>query len=345
MARPDLATIESRIQADIEARLPGTNPRLRRSLLRVLGRVMAGSAHGLYGYLDFISRQIIPDTASGEYLEHWAHIWGISRSAGAKATGTVTVTGEVGASVPIGAELQTQEGVAFLVTAGVTLGISESGQVTVQAKEVGADGNLASGTVLYFVTPQPGIDANAQSGTLSGGADLDDDEALRARLLRRIQQPPQGGSAQDYLAWALEVPGVDRAWVYPNYSGLGRVGITFTVQGDNPIPSGGKVTEVFDYIEARRPVTAEVAVFAPVATPRNFTIAVVPNTDAVKAAVEAELRDLMSQAAPNSTLYLTHIHEAISRAPGEINHTLTVPAADVVYGPTELPVFGSITWV
>lgn len=345
MARPDLATIEARVQADLEARLPGTNPRLRRSLLRALGRVMAGSAHGLHGYLDFISKQVIPDTATNEFLVHWAHIWGVDRALGAKATGQVTITGETGASVPIGAEVQTQEGVAFLVTTGVTIGVSEEAEITVEAKDVGADGNLQSGTVLYFISPQPGVDANASSGSLTGGADLDDDEDLRARLLRRIQRPPQGGAAHDYLAWALEVPGVDRVWVYPLYQGLGTVGITFTVEGNDPIPNAGKLEEVFDYIDERRPVTAAVTVFAPVSTPRNFTIAVEPDLLSVRNAVEAELRDLMSTAQPDSTLYLTHIHEAISRAPGEVNHTLVSPAADVVYDKTQLPVFGAITWV
>ena len=50
-------------------------------------RVEAAVAHGLYGFLDYLSQQIIYDTAETAYLERWASIFGINRKAAAKATG------------------------------------------------------------------------------------------------------------------------------------------------------------------------------------------------------------------------------------------------------------------
>ncbi|WP_431477840.1 baseplate J/gp47 family protein [Massilia eburnea] len=47
------------------------------------------------------------------------------------------------------------------------------------------------------------------------------------------------------------------------------------------------------YIDARRPVTAELYVVAPVAAPVPFQIQLTPGSASVKAAVEAELRDLI----------------------------------------------------
>ena len=90
---------------------------------------------------------------------------------------------------------------------------------------------------------------------------------------------------------------------------------------------------------------ARFPVVAPTAVPLNFTIAVTPNTAAVKAAVEAELRDLIRrEAVPGGTLLLSHIREAISLAAGETNYTMTAPSADVALTLGQLTTFGAITW-
>ena len=61
--RPDLQTLIERAQADIQSRLPGTQPQLRRSLTGVIARMEAGVAHGLYGYLDWLALQLMPEGA------------------------------------------------------------------------------------------------------------------------------------------------------------------------------------------------------------------------------------------------------------------------------------------
>ena len=48
--RPKLKTIIDRLDADIQSRL--TVPQLRRSNAKVYGRVLAGAAHGLYGFVE-----------------------------------------------------------------------------------------------------------------------------------------------------------------------------------------------------------------------------------------------------------------------------------------------------
>jgi uncharacterized phage protein gp47/JayE len=165
-------------------------------------------------------------------------------------------------------------------------------------------------------------------------------------LLARIQQPPHGGADYDYVNWALEVAGVTRAWVYPMELGLGTVTVRFVRDNDaSIIPDAGEVAAVYDYIEARRPVTADLTVLAPVAVPLNFSIAVTPNTAAVKAAVETELRDLLlREAEPAGTILLSHIREAISLAAGESNYTMTSPNADVTNTTGSMTTFGAITW-
>jgi len=347
-SRPDLPTLINRAEADIETRLPGADARLRRSNLNVLARVHSGAAHGLYGYLEWIARQVIIDTADGDMLERHASIWGVARKAASPAVGSVTVTGANGAIVPADSTLARSDGAQYTTDAEATIS-GGTATIAVTAVDGGQAGNASAASLLSFDTPIDGVSATATVavGGLTGGADIEADEDLRARLLARIQQPPHGGASYDYVAWALEVPGVTRAWVYPAELGLGTVTVRFVRDDDaSPIPDAGEVTAVQEYIDSVRPVTADVTVVAPIAVPLNFTIDLAPDTAAIRAAVEAELRDLLlRESEPGATILLSHIREAISLASGENDHVLTVPAANVTHAVGEMATFGTITWL
>lgn len=346
--RPTLVGIDARIAADIESRLPGADARLRRSVLAVLHRALAGAVHGLYGYLGWLARQLMPDTAEAAHLERWASIWHIGRRLAVAATGNATVTGADGAVIPAGARLQRGDGAIYRITAPGRIA-SGGATVTVTAETPGAGGNSSGATALAFVSPLAGVQAAATVAAdgLGGGADTESDAALRARLLDRIRRPPHGGAEHDYRAWALAVPSVSRAWVYPSELGLSTV--TVRVMADtvteSVIPGSATVAVVKDYIDARRPVTADVTVVAPVAAPLDVTASVTPESEAVKAAVTASLADLIRrEAEPGGTLLVSHIREAISAAAGEHDHNLVAPATDVTHATGHIATMGRITW-
>ncbi len=345
--RPALADLIDRAVQDIDARLPGADARLRRSNLNVLSRIHAGSTHGLYGYLDWISRQVLPDTADAEIMERWASIWGVTRKTASFAAGPLALTGTTGAVVPAGTVLQAATGQEFETDAEVTLAAgTATAQVT--ALSAGQAGNLVASTKLNLISPIAGVNAQATvaSGGLVGGADTETDDALRARLLARIQAPPHGGAKADYIVWALEVAGVTRAWVYPGELGLGTVTVRFVRDDDaSIIPDAAEVTAVQAHLDTLRPVTAGLTVAAPIAVPLNLTIQLTPNTSTVQAAVLAEIKDLLRrEAEPGGTILISHIREAISLAAGETNHVLTVPSADVTHTAGQIATLGTITW-
>jgi uncharacterized phage protein gp47/JayE len=343
-ARPELTELITRAQADIESRLPGADAGLRRSLLNVLARMHAGAVHGLYGHLDWIARQIIPDTADAEHLERWASIFAIGRLAATYAAGNVTLTGS--GTVPAGAVLVRADGAEYTADAETT--IATTGALAVTAVLPGAAGNAAAGVKLTLLTPIAGIQSQGAAVGLAAGADAEDDDGLRARLLARIQQPPHGGAASDYTTWAYAAhPDVTRAWGYPLELGAGTV--TVRVMTDDAsadgIPSAAVVAAVQAAIDAARPVTAAATVVAPIAVPLNPAIALTPNTLVVQAAVAAELADLLRrEAEPGGTILVSHLREAISIAVGETNHVLSSPAADVTHATGQIATLGTITW-
>ncbi|SPD73838.1 Baseplate J-like protein [uncultured Desulfobacterium sp.] len=347
-ARPDLTTIIDWIASDLESRFTGADARLRRSFFNGIARALAGAVHGAYGFIEFLSEQVLPDKAEAEYMERWAQIWGVIRKAADAATGNVIFYGANGSVIPAGTILQRSDGAEFATDADVTIG---SGTATgaVTASVAGEDGNTDEGKTLSLTTSLPGINGSATvaAGGLAGGAEIEQNDDLRYRLINRIQQPPHGGAAFDYEAWALEVEGVTRAWVYPLHRGLGTVDVTFVMddQEGSITPDAGTVQDVQDYIDERKPVTADVIVFAPTPVALDFEIQLSPDTTVVRAAVEAELADLLRrEAEPDGTVPISHIREAISTAAGETDHDLISPVADVVSGSGELSVMGTITW-
>lgn len=346
---PTLDQIRDRLETDLEARLPGADARLRRSVLAELIRTFAGGLWGLYGFLDHIADQLIPDTASAEWLERHADVWGMSRKTATFAGGNVTFTGLENAVIPAAAVLRSASGIEYstdaagLITGGTAV-------VPVVALQPGAAGNLAAGTAMSLISPLSGVNsaAAAAASGLIGGADAETDDALRLRLLQRIANAPAGGAAHDYVRWALEVPGVARAWADPILNGPGTVAVYVAFDdgliGETPLAEA--LEPVAAYIDARRPVTAGVIVTTPLSVPIPFTLAVVPDETAVRTAVAAELADLFQRAAsPGGVIRLSEIRAAISAAPGEQDYSLTTPNADVVMGPGEIAVLGAITWV
>lgn len=345
--RPSLPELIERAVTDIETRLPGTDARLRRSNLNVLARVHAGAVHSLYGYLDYLALQLMVDTADGQYLERYASIWGVPRLPAAFSAGSVTFTGNSGAVLPAGTEMQRGDGQVYRTTEDVVL-IGGTGIGTVAAVAAGADGNAEAGVALTMIFPVAGVASTASVAVdgLGQGADVESDDSLRDRILRRIQEAPSGGNRADYVTWALEVPGVTRAWCYPLELGPGTVVLRFVRDNDADfIPSAGEVAAVQAHIEERRPVTANATVMAPIATPLDLDISIFPDTAAVRAAVTAELQDaLRRDAEPGGTIVISRLREAISVAAGETNHELLSPEVDALHAPGHIAKLGTITW-
>jgi len=353
--RPTLAELREEGRADVASRL-GFSALLPRSVLAVLADLCSGQAHGLHGHLEWLSRQQLPDTADTTYLDRWASIYGVSRKIGTAATGSVTFTGTDDVVIPAGTLIRrTLDGAEYATDSAVTIAASTAtAEVTAQA--TGAESDADTGQELTLSTPITGVDsiATVDSPGLTGGAGRETDAELLSRLLLRIQTPPQGGSAADYEAWALEVAGVTRAWGLEQHLGPGTVGVAFAVDNDpdGPIPDAAQVAAVQAYIDARRPVTATVTVFAPTPVELSPDITLTPDTGTVRTNVEASLEEyLRRNAEPGGTTYLSQVREAISVAAGETNHVLeslkggTVdPPADITVAAGELMLLGTITW-
>lgn len=357
LLRPTLTELIDRAKGDIKTEL-GLVTVIRRTFAYAIAKAVAGLSHMLHGHLVYVSRQIFPDQADGVYVERWATIFGLQKKLATFATLEIEITGDDDAVVPETTIYQRADGLTYTVDADITI-VSGTGTGTITAAESGAASNLEPNDTVTLQSPLAGIDAEATvTGTAVEGEDEETDESLRARLVARMQAPPSGGTAADYLAWALEVAGVTRSWVLPAYLGSGTVGVSFS-EGDGvvEIPAAPKVAEVQAYVDTKAPVTAQVTVFAPVEQVVNMTIAISPNTVAVQNAVQAELSAMFFRESQvrgaykqvgqtfSGTIPLSKINEAISLAAGEEDHNVISPASDVTLPfDGRIATLGTITW-
>lgn len=340
---PSLPVLIARTQSDL------AGDALRQSDAQVLARTLGGAAYGLYGYLDWIAEQILPDKADADTLERIAALrLNQPRKPARPAEGLVRFSGAAGAVLDVDVVLQANDGRTYKVTTGVTT-VAGLNTTTVEAVDAGIVGNADPGLTLTLVQPVAGITNTftVLAPGLTGGIAKESVELLRTRVIRSYRVIPHGGSAADYETWALEVPGITRAWCRRNYMGPGTVGLFVMRDGDaDPVPNPAQLAEVKAYIGPLRPVTAELYVVAPVKVPVLYRIHAVPDTTAVRAAIQAQLIDLHErEAGLGEVLLLTHIAAAVSGSAGETDHDLIAPAANVVPATNQLLTFGGITWL
>jgi uncharacterized phage protein gp47/JayE len=325
---------------------------VRNTVPWVLTRAWGDALHNLYGLLDYGHRQILPLTADTEWLDKHADTLGLSRLAASAASGSLLFVGLNGTVIPSGTALVRTDGVQYVTTeVGVVLGVSVF--VTAVCSTAGAIGNGEAGLRLSLVAPIVGIttiELSSLGGGWTDGADIETDEALRERLLLRLQRPPQGGSETDYDQWARLVVGVTKVWIHPLGRGAGTVDVYFLHSGGTGIgiPTTGQVADVQAALDPRRPLTADVLALAPTEVDVDFTLEIAPDTTANRAAIEAELDALfLLKAGSGESIYLSDYWSAVT-APigaGLASVSMTAPAATTTVAVGEVAVRGAITWV
>jgi uncharacterized phage protein gp47/JayE len=369
--RPLLSDLQSQVAQDIAAGLPGADALLRFSNIGVAGRAQAGLAHLHYGYLDWISKQAIPYTSTGEFLEAWAGLKGVVRKPVAQASGQVTFSGTNGVVIPSGTPIVRGDGVKYTSTADATI---SSGSAVVSATAIadpvgllGANGNCPTSTVMTLGTAIAGVQSGGTVTTaFTSGSDVETDDSLRTRMLAAYQQVPQGGAASDYVQWAMAVPGVTRAWCNPNGAGAGTV-VVYTMwdqaesayagfpQGTDGGATGetriaaatGDQLTVANAIFPKQPVTALVYSVAPVASPINFTISGISGASTVTKAYIAAAIDgvlFLYGTAKGGSIALSLIESAIAAIAGTTGFVITTPSGNVSTAIGNLPTRGTITY-
>lgn len=351
--RPTLLQLLTRVSGDIAARL-GAYALIRRLVEKALGHALAGLAHHLHGHLDWVRDQQFPQTADPEALAEWADWLEEYRKAGARASGQVTVSGA--GSVPAGTLFHSDTGALF--RSGSLVGTNV---YLVEAVEVGTAQNLTVGERLSLVSPVPGIEATGTITTaLSGGADLEDVEDWRPRVIEALRRGGFVGKEGDYQRYALKREGVTRAWEQDRRMGAGTVSLAFVCDDRaDIIPTVDDVAAMETFFTGIRPADLwRLYVTPPV--PNYLHLTITDTGTAIASAYEAEVDAfLRADADLEQPIARSQLDEVLSLVDGELTHAITeisivergvarsvsLVEANIAPGPWGLLVLGSVTVV
>jgi len=284
----------------------------------VLAKVLASIFVLLYKYAGFIFLQVFVATASPDEtevngttvvpLEFWGELVGAglpTRATQAELLIDIDVI-TTGGTLASGTQLiGDTNGITYVTIGSVALSASTV-QATVRAVAdpdggdgSGTQGNLTAGQTLQFANPIADIAREVSvDSQVTTGADAEDIEVYRQRVLDRFQKRPQGGALSDYELWGEEVAGIEN--IYP-YTGANTGEVDVYVESSTEvdgIPTSAQLTAVADAIDlddsglaTRRPANAAVNVAAITRTSYEVEVQglIVDNETAVKADILAEL--------------------------------------------------------
>lgn len=295
---PARATLENQLITAMEGELGTTTPLFKASFIRVLAKALSGVFWLLHQLVAWAMKQIFPQFMDAEYLAHLADWYNLPRKPATTAILAVTITGIDGTMLDSGTLVTTGD-VVFVTRSQITIDAGTA-PVEVEALAAGTTGNIEVGTELSLPSPVAGVTSIVVS---SVSVEAEDEEILddwRARIVQRMQTPPQGGATGDYIGWACEVSGIVAAFVKRSGSDVFVYPLAAKT-GSARIPDSAKIAEVQDYLQdpIRRPLCA--TVYAYPATERTVSVVVtgvVPADANTKASIVADVEDYIYAAYP-----------------------------------------------
>lgn len=241
-------------------------------------KVLAGEIFNDEVNLDFVVRQMFASTAQGEYLDMHAADSGLTRKPALKSKGTVRFwLNEITNTdilVPEGTVVATSgaDSVRFITDADAVITAGDAFvTVSCTAEQGGASGNVGAHTINMQVTGVIGIDHVDNLYAFKGGANAEDDTALRKRILNSYTAVSNGSNAAYYKRLALSVEGVKSANVAAKVRGAGTVDIY--ISGDGTTVSTDLVARVNSLVSAQRELNVDVQVYP--AQPVNANLGIV----------------------------------------------------------------------
>jgi uncharacterized phage protein gp47/JayE len=356
---PTLTEIYTAISADFKDRFSISSENDLKRVLIALATSNAGMLKLFYLALSDVQKNIWPDRAdpaeNGGTLERFGRLkLGRDPYPAVQGEYTITITGTSGATLPINTQFKsssdsTSPDSLFTVTESVKLD-GTTGTATILANNAGTDYELTVGDILYTVNPITNINSKAVvASAVTQAKDAEDIEEYRELVLQAFRLEPNGGSASDYVYWALDVDGIRTVYPYttPGTSGV----VTIYVEATPAVSTDGHGTPsqalmdalwksdktgVFEldpdttqsiYNRGRRQLGLSDITISPV-TPLAVVVTITnlkTQTDTVKASIQSEIENALYYKRPyvagvgdindrNDTLYLSDIIAAIQNA-------------------------------
>lgn len=312
-------------------------------------RLLAGEIFSLSSDIDWIKKQMFPNTASGEQLELHAQQRGLERKTGNKATGQimfqVDTPLEYELVVPKGTICTTTDGsLNFITTEDATI-IRGGNYVLVdsEAEKSGTQYNVSPNMITTIVTYfSVGISVKNSSSFIDGTDDETDDQ-LRERIMDSMENIPNGANSKYYISLAKTVDGVQSASIVQRdnqsivemyIAGRGEIPETLTVVEAQRVVTLGKSLGIQVHVMNASKVDIDVDVSISVESGYDF--------DTVKAAVEDNITEFFLDLDVGEGVTLSALGDVIFHTDGVANYSFN-SMTDTTASKKELLCLSSVT--
>lgn len=309
--------------------------------IQIKMKILAGELHALGVNIDWLKRQLNPETADGEYLNYHGSKLGLTRKPPAKASGTVRfyTGGELFSDYVIKAgTLVSTSGknpVRFETTEAVILSAgADYADAKVRAVEGGSSGNVNTGEVSVMVSLLQPVSKVTNLSKFTGGTDEESDEDFRSRIVAAQSFPATGTNAAYYEKLALSVTGVGAAYVSPQRRGKGTVDIFI-------LPNGAvEESQVLENLEAlvlqERELGVDVDVLKATSVQGSVTVTIYPDEgytfDTVKTNCSEAVQRKVSNLTIGEDLKLSDIGDALYHAQGVYDYKFDSSSSNITAG-------------
>ena len=297
--------------------------------------------------LETTATNIFINTASGVALENRASEFNIRRNAGARATGSIIILGNIPA-IPINTVLtDLNTGLQFTtlnrinMRAGRGVGIINSTELTPLA-------NLRAGTELFssiypnlrfIVGTNYDVLTSTYIGNLIGGAYREDDDEFRSRILDTLNNL-SSSSIRSLELSLLNINGVSRVFIQENEPSLGYITI-YINNADRTI-----IKNVEAALEFIKPVGTATIVksFIPVTINIDLVVTTYNQTNLsnLNSSIRLALTNYLNNISLNNTLTIEGIAGSVLNIAGIVNVEVLNPTSNTIISANEILSLGTL---
>lgn len=334
---PSVTSIVQKARQAFRAQLPGSDAWAFPNSLNVVSKVIGALTWGMLGRVADLDNSRFISKAQGPALVARCAELGITQWQAQYAAGKVDLDGPASYQLAAGATFTSPSGLTYTTAAPVTLSNAGVGTVQVTCSVTGTQGNVAP------LAPLTCSDNNITSAVvdasgIGGGAAIETYESLRKRGLFRLQNPPMGGSAADYVTWVQQALPFSEVWVDTSYPPDVKVYVLMpTVYPTNAgVPQAADIAAAQAFLNQVAPAQAVPQALAPTAQPINIALSgILPDSTQMRQTVANQLAAAVATATAVSTtsdpytLPVGVLYQALATTPGLKAFTLAAPTADI----------------
>ncbi len=196
-------------------------------------QAFANEGAAISSNIAILGEQMMPDSATGSYLERIAALYLLGLRAAGPSSGPILLETDqpsgVLVAVPSGAQLIDSAGLTYEVAAGGSFELDD--EVSIISTATGSATNLEEGTILTWTAPPAHVAPTCVvgAGGLTGGNNSETIEQLRQRVLTRLRNPPGSANAAHVNLVAEDSSSaVDASFTYPCANGPGTLMVAVT---------------------------------------------------------------------------------------------------------------------